>query len=931
MLLWVANAAFSAQSEMSNLTGFTCEQITQDKALTEGRILAVLIQSGLGWFFDKEGNAIQVKYGADKAMLTDNIVGPVTLGWLRDYCVESEFLEKVSAISENSRLIVNSKKADATRVLLASALVEDLIFSMELENKYPDWQALVQQPDFETWFMSYQQGLSDQTMSSETDSAAASDTPTLSRDDFNTPVTLHSSMFILQAIDAYVAQHQPTVAATPNITVKTVNLPDVYFQVTEADLLTLQTVNSVVTALNNQRPEMETQLAARNAIRTTLQPLIDGGVISPTGAIDNWIGSLVVPVLVNADDEGDDSDASASASTTKQVSETTANTSATTTVTTTNADNTTTTTTSVSEQQSTAQTETATDTTQSFVYTVTDDSFQQFLSDSGFSVISEDAMAQLTSLVAVEFNTANQLYMAVTQPQALELTPSQFTWLRSVATKSGLSDQTLSPLSWSGNDCNCSLQATDSELYSNFIYGFYPFWQSELGEYEPEAINYNVLTRIGYYGVSLNEAGTVDDWLHLKNKKPYSEFVNDIHKYRAKLDMVLTDRIDEQNSTLSRTELANARVSKFDDELVLSLALHVKTELNDYFFNRIRPTISFGVSRVRTLADGITLDLDLADMTDPEQMKQVTRFIVKLKMTLNDVAFDENKLSELPNAKNDDDFYVNLMVNYHDLGKGYYIQENMDILADYLNIILVVVDPIDIPSSYLDASQTVSTTVFSTAVDTDNAQETAEASEDDSAVTQAASDLTPAISLMEALHAELDSKSSVLNGLKIMEKLVPVLANNKYTEEEFTATVKYSEWNYGGVGLWTMPLTVNETTALSSLFFVEPSSAVEVALEPVCKIVCPNRWPARLLLFLVVVVSVTLAVASIWFYKLQRFYRTSWFVVYLVALAVFIMLVLWCDPYWQSQHLLILACLMAFVIGVVFVRALLQRNASQFP
>ena len=109
------------------------------------------------------------------------------------------------------------------------------------------------------------------------------------------------------------------------------------------------------------------------------------------------------------------------------------------------------------------------------------------------------------------------------------------------------------------------------------------------------------------------------------------------------------------------------------------------------------------------------------------------------------------------------------------------------------------------------------------------------------------------------------------------------------------------------------------------------SSAVEVALEPVCKIVCPNRWPARLLLFLVVVVSVTLAVASIWFYKLQRFYRTSWFVVYLVALAVFIMLVLWCDPYWQSQHLLILACLMAFVIGVVFVRALLQRNASQFP
>jgi len=318
-------------------------------------------------------------------------------------------------------------------------------------------------------------------------------------------------------------------------------------------------------------------------------------------------------------------------------------------------------------------------------------------------------------------------------------------------------------------------------------------------------------------------------------------------------------------------------------------------------------------------------------------------------MTLNDVPYSEDTLEELPLAENSDSYYVNLMINYEDIGHGLYSLENLNYLRKYLNLILVVMEPLTQTqpvngvasedgteqneltksASSNDSSLTDSSLTATAESSTSSDSTSTDSTGDDQ--TEADKKIIPAIRYMELIHTALDENSFVKDSIKIMEKLIPVIAFNKYTDEQLAPAINYSEWNYGGVGVWSIPMTEGQVGLLNHIIFPDSSSAIEKALAPICKFVCPNRWSARLLLFIVIFASVIFAVASIWIYRLRLFYKSKNFIIYMLAIPSFFMLVLWCDPYWQNRHLLILGSLLAFIIAIVIFRAMLQRRSSRFP
>lgn len=457
--------------------------------------------------------------------------------------------------------------------------------------------------------------------------------------------------------------------------------------------------------------------------------------------------------------------------------------------------------------------------------------------------------------------------------------------------------QAPTPLRWHATPgCGCAAEIVIQERFTNFSYGFVPYWQSGASE-----IAFNAFNRIGLYSFTLGEHNQLQSPPNWRNNRQFNEFINTAQAHNTYLDIVVTafDRISYQPADLQRLR----------EQLVTELT----TPMAGFALNNLQPWLSFGLSSRRTLADGITFNLDLTALSAAEQLNFAT-FLRELRADLN-----------LPaQAANTDSYFINLKIPARavltealprlmalqtkaaasaNMTATIYAPEKLAELAPLVNLLLVRFDH-SVEASLghaLGAKQ----------------------------------DLYQFRREMKFLKTAIDTMANADDATLLLEKILPLFEMTKLQQSgqlsahDFRNDLTYANWNFSGAAFWTLPLSSAQYDAVQQAFSIPASYGYQQALQQLCDRVCPKRWFWRLVLALLLLsVLAVYLLATLFYYPLQRWLEHP-AMLYGVPLVftIGLLLILSCDPYWHQFQSLILVAVLAFVmLGFILYRRLQQRR-----
>lgn len=459
------------------------------------------------------------------------------------------------------------------------------------------------------------------------------------------------------------------------------------------------------------------------------------------------------------------------------------------------------------------------------------------------------------------------------------------------------------PLQWQASaECGCAPQIIKQERFTNFSYGLVPYWQTQTTE-----IAFASFNRIGLYGFILGKDNKLQAPPNWQNNRDFNGFINLAQAHNSYLDIVVSgfNSISYQPDAL--------------DKLRLQLVETLTTPMAGFALNNLQPWLSFGLSPKRTLADGVTFDLNLANLTEAEQLNFIS-FLRQLRVDLNLAA----------EAANTDNYFINLKVPASAVlaaaeaalpalyqqampAKQYrsdtiYAPDKLATLAPLVNLLLVRFD-----------------------TDVVAAQQTAEqlATEDK---THSA---YPFRQQMKSLKAAIDSMPSADEATMLLEKLLPLFEilpleqSGQLSQQDLANDLTYANWNFSGAAFWRLPLSAGQYQVVTDAFTVAPAYRYQQMLQQVCDQVCPKRWFWRLVLAsLLIAVASLYLLATLLYYPLQRYLEHP-LLLYGAPLlfAIGLLLILSCDPYWhQFQSLILLAVLALVLLGFMLYRRMQQRR-----
>ena len=457
--------------------------------------------------------------------------------------------------------------------------------------------------------------------------------------------------------------------------------------------------------------------------------------------------------------------------------------------------------------------------------------------------------------------------------------------------------QTPKPLRWQATpDCGCAAEIVKQERFTNFSYGFVPYWQSGASE-----IAFNAFNRIGLYSFTLGEHNQLQSPPNWRNNRQFNEFINTAQAHNTYLDIVVSafDQISYQPADLQR--------------LRQQLVAELTTPLAGFALNNLQPWLSFGLNPRRTLADGITFNLDLTALNAAEQ-QNFTTFLQELRADL--------KLPE--KAANTDSYFINLKVPAQavlstalpqamalqsnaaapaNMAANIYAPEKLAELAPLVNLLLVRFDH----STEATLSQQLGSE----------------------------QDLYQFRREMKFLKTAIDAMADADGATLLLEKILPLFEmkqlqqSGQLSEADFGNDLTYANWNFSGAAFWTLPLSSAQYDAVQQAFSVPVNYGYQQVLQQVCDKVCPKRWFWRLVLALLLLsVLAVYLLAKLFYSPLQRWLEHP-ALMYGVPLvfAIGLLLILSCDPYWhQFQSLILVAVLTAVILGFIFYRRLQQRR-----
>jgi hypothetical protein len=474
-------------------------------------------------------------------------------------------------------------------------------------------------------------------------------------------------------------------------------------------------------------------------------------------------------------------------------------------------------------------------------------------------------------------------------------------------------------------DCNCAQKITTTDTDPNYFYGFYPYWRDATDT----LVNFEQLTRIGYFAASLDgendlsmpqtwneqfEGGWQDAW---QNEQPYSEMVAMAHKYRVKVDLVIANQ---------RTKAQTAKHAPnyfFSQALVRRIVSEIKTPLAEQFVNPLKPIVSLTFSPARTKADGVTLDLDLHELSGEDQINHVAEFIKSLKDAMMDTETEQTSI--------DDRYYLNMMVPVSALltnaqaidtvtkdktqpkDVGFYTFDNLQKVSDSVNVFIMVFDPL--------AISVLKDNPLNIALCTDLKIDAS------------------SVGLMKCLRRYLGHSENEDVAGKLHAKMVPLLQiyDDSVEDSPLQSVLNYNSWSYQGAAYWDLPLGKTSGDLISATYFPTPQETNNpILVEPVlalanqvCDRLCPNRWGLRVLLFTLVICIALYAFLSIWIFNLREFLTRWYSLAFMGACSVFLMSLFTCDPYWQEQqHWFFIGFIVLFIAALWWLKMRADEKAK---
>ena len=598
-----------------------------------------------------------------------------------------------------------------------------------------------------------------------------------------------------------------------------------------------------------------------------------------------------------------------------------------------------------------------------YYYSLTEQEYAALVESN--KTLSEEQLAVIETVVDVNFAQLYLLDVGLKMAGLKDMNDAQWVELIAAMEKEGRPPrQPIKPVKqWSAvEDCGCAQTLVNKDNGPNYFYGFYPFWQDPT----TTPINFEQFSRIGYFSATLDNENQLvlpsswhekapGNWQNLwQHQQSYAEMVSMAHKYRVKVDLVVANhRADWQS--FGHNPSGNYF---FSTALIEQLVRAIKTPLPGQVVNKLKPMMSFDFSHERTKADGITLDLHLSGVKTSKQTRHVIDFISQLRgalssdasITTDTIAQGDSRISaqsygaDTPKADISDDYYLNMMVPVTELlaneqklrnnlkleaalkksqeggqqvdGKkasvGFYTIENLQAIADSVNIFILVFDPLTVEKMRKDK----------VAIE----------------YCPALQDSADEVSLMKCMLDLLSLNDNVDVAAKLYNKMIPLIKTDVPTEQ-FKQVLDYTKWSYKGAAFWNLPIAPDNAAVITSSYFpdlnVEVSNSLiapikEQALQT-CDLLCPNRWILRSVLFALFLVVVGYMVLSIWIFSLQAFLGRWYFLVFLLLASAFLLALITCDPFWQDYQALFLFVFAMVFLVILFIKKIQADERMNYP
>lgn len=318
------------------------------------------------------------------------------------------------------------------------------------------------------------------------------------------------------------------------------------------------------------------------------------------------------------------------------------------------------------------------------------------------------------------------------------------------------------PIQWNGDGCGCVL-----DNLSGTVYGFYPFW---LANGEVQAINFSVLSRVAYYGLSFDEKGIIKQTNNAHNdptilsandsdKDLQNGFIQIARKHNSKVDWVIHN--DKSYWDQWRKLTYPSRVAVFEtlaENIVSLLTSQITNSFSD-----IKQNMTLGALPPPTRGDGVTLYFN-GYPDDLESIEIFNRFFEGL----------QNKL----NARGDD-YFTNIMVLQSAIGTGIYRYSNL-------------LERID-NAGFSNSAQTLDMNY----------------SRDDLKSRILVLIEEPTTDSKKKLRRDVENGE--LHGIErdlLLKNIIPVIEFDGKNWKQLEDDVVYIKRDFGGIGFW--PLVVNE-------------------------------------------------------------------------------------------------------------------------
>ena len=420
---------------------------------------------------------------------------------------------------------------------------------------------------------------------------------------------------------------------------------------------------------------------------------------------------------------------------------------------------------------------------------------------------------------------------------------------------------------WTGGDCGCVNDALMGD-----IYGFYPFWKAS-GPDE-QSMDFSLLTRIGYFALPFDDDGNFVTPLHWTESERSTHFIRVAQKYGTKVDLVL------YRNDWTQVLHDEAKLDRIVRQLPRNALQAVDTPLTDWA-SRLKSWVPL-FEPAPAMGDGLTVYFD--GRFNDEDARRFDAFFRKFMLSL----IAEMRASGRKHS-------LNIVVPDDLIGKrGAYAFGN---LFEYL---FRAEDP---PMSDGRIAVAFDDAESRTNVDVRYLVLLSE----------------PTTDSKKRLRAVVE-QSPVLKGSNrkyFLRNIVPVISYAGADARQFADDLIYFQDNFGGVGLWSLPLGNADLAASINQKLLEvfgdtaagaenPAASVQ---NRICTIVCPMRWTLR------VVLGALLLMGCVSFglllFVCRGVVRTPAYQMYLgigaVATGLLVLAMLNCDPGMQDLTRLLLS------------------------